>query len=507
MDFSKDILISYAHIDDESLMEGQKGWIEEFHRSLDIRLSQLLGEKPKIWRDLKLQGNDFFGDEIVDQFPYVALMVSILSPRYIKSEWCLKEVNEFTKACEKNIGTRVHNKSRIFKIVKTPVDFNEHPEAIRDVLGYEFYAIDEQSGRPREFGKLFGQESELAYWAKLDDVAHDISDLLHEIREAQSGESSSNGSESDKIKVYLAEVSSDMSEYRDNIKRELQDHNCTIYPVQPMPLQKDDYVRVAADMMKECELSVHLVGNNYGIVPEGTNKSIVVLQNDLSVDQSVRSNLKRLIWFPPMLATEDKRQKEFLDDLNSGGGENNTTELLETSIEDFKFTIHNHLERIREARHSNEKTEEVTVEEPIANDPGGPAMVYLICDQRDLDHITELEDHLFDQGFDVVVPVFEGEESQIRLDHQDNLIACDAVLIYYGEGNELWMRSKHRELMKIAGYGRTKPLECKGVYLAPPQNERKARFRAHDAIIIDGMDGLKEENLAPYIAKLKALKG
>ena len=60
MDFSKDILISYAHIDDESLMEGQKGWIEEFHRSLDIRLSQLLGEKPKIWRDLKLQGNDFF---------------------------------------------------------------------------------------------------------------------------------------------------------------------------------------------------------------------------------------------------------------------------------------------------------------------------------------------------------------------------------------------------------------------------------------------------------------
>jgi len=104
------------------------------------------------------------------------------------------------------------------------------------------------------------------------------------------------------------------------------------------------------------------------------------------------------------------------------------------------------------------------------------------------------------------VPVFEGEDKQLRLDHQDNLIACDAVMIYYGEGNELWMRSKHRELMKIAGYGRTTPLQCKGVYLAPPFSERKSRFRAHDAIIIDGKDGVKEENLLPYLTKLNQLR-
>ena len=29
-----DIFISYAHIDDESLDEEQKGWISKFHRSL-----------------------------------------------------------------------------------------------------------------------------------------------------------------------------------------------------------------------------------------------------------------------------------------------------------------------------------------------------------------------------------------------------------------------------------------------------------------------------------------
>ena len=48
-----EIFISCAHIDDQVLTEGQKGWITQFHRVLDTRLSQLLGVKSKIWRDSK----------------------------------------------------------------------------------------------------------------------------------------------------------------------------------------------------------------------------------------------------------------------------------------------------------------------------------------------------------------------------------------------------------------------------------------------------------------------
>ena len=43
MSFENDIFISYAHIDDVALIEGQKGWISSFHRALEIRLGQLLG--------------------------------------------------------------------------------------------------------------------------------------------------------------------------------------------------------------------------------------------------------------------------------------------------------------------------------------------------------------------------------------------------------------------------------------------------------------------------------
>ena len=63
-----DIFISYAHLDDESLDEDQKGWITKFHRVLQVKLSQLLGESPTIWRDQKLSGSDIYDDKIVNEF-------------------------------------------------------------------------------------------------------------------------------------------------------------------------------------------------------------------------------------------------------------------------------------------------------------------------------------------------------------------------------------------------------------------------------------------------------
>jgi hypothetical protein len=177
MGFEDDIFISYAHIDNHPLTEGQEGWISDLHRALGIRLAQLRGETPKIWRDLKLQGNDYFGDTIVERFPKVALLVSVLSPRYVKSDWCVKELKEFYKAAATTGGVRVADKSRIFKVIKTPVERKQHPQEVQELLGYEFYQFD-QSGRPIEFSKIFGAEAERNYWTKVNDLAYDIKQML-----------------------------------------------------------------------------------------------------------------------------------------------------------------------------------------------------------------------------------------------------------------------------------------------------------------------------------------
>ena len=128
--------------------------------------------------------------------------------------------------------------------------------------------------------------------------------------------------------------------------------------------------------------------------------------------------------------------------------------------------------------------------------------IYLTCDSRDLDAVPDLEDYLFDQGFEVIVPIFEGDESEIRLDHQENLKSCDAALIYYGSGNELWLRSKTRDLLKVAGFGRATPLNNKAVYIGSPTNSRKDRFRSHDSVVIKGGEPFDPAVLNDFIQQI-----
>ena len=68
MNFAQNLFISYAHIDDQPLTPGEKGWITRFHASLKAILSMRMGREAKIWRDEKLQGNDVFSNEIVARF-------------------------------------------------------------------------------------------------------------------------------------------------------------------------------------------------------------------------------------------------------------------------------------------------------------------------------------------------------------------------------------------------------------------------------------------------------
>ena len=73
-----------------------------------------------------------------------------------------------------------------------------------------------------------------------------------------------------------------------------------------------------------------------------------------------------------------------------------------------------------------------------------------------------LEDYLFDQGLEVCLPAFDGDDADAAALHQDNLLTCDAVLVYYGAAPKAWVDIKLRELLKAAGYGRETPIRGAG---------------------------------------------
>ena len=524
MSFENDVFISYAHIDDMALIEGQKGWISSFHRALEIRLGQLLGRTPRIWRDPKLQGNDVFADRLVDRLPGVAILVSIVSPRYLKSDWCLRELREFIKATSQTGGVRIGHKARVFKIVKTPVPLEQQGPELQHMLGYEFYTADPVTGRPKELSQTGDAEVQRLYWGKLDDLAHDLTELLETLEKSGAGAGAASvaaakpaasmsiapilpgtpqvssgakvtASAAGERSVYLAETTYDLREKRDAIRRELLAQGLVVLPAQPLPHVVDECEQAIREALAPTVLSIHLVGRNYGLIPEGSTQSTIVMQNELAIERAAAGNYPRLIWIPEKLESEDERQLKFIEHLQTDTRIHQGADILQTTFEEFKAAVNR---RLVEPEEEKEEPAEV----PGTDGDNPLVRIYLVADRRDEGSPSALADYLYEQGFEVILPVFEGEEAQIRKDHEENLSVCDAVLFYYGEGNELWLRQKLREVQKSAAFGRKKPIVIKAIYVAPPDSPSKAKFRTREAMVIDQRAPFDPAVLSEFISQL-----
>ncbi len=500
MSFENDIFISYAHIDDQPLVEGQKGWISSFHRALEIRLAQLMGRAPSLWRDPKLQGNDIFSDRLVQRLPGVALLVCILSPRYVRSDWCMRELSEFMKATEETGGLRIGDKARVFKIVKTPVPLGQQPEQFQGLLGYDFYTVDPEIGRARELSQTGDAESQRLYWLKLDDLAHDIAESLERMDRGASLETMAPANSKT---IYLAETSFDMRDERDVVRRELLGHGHVVLPDRPLPLVGREFEDTVREQLSRSDLSIHLIGRNYGLIPEGARESIVVMQNELAIERGASKGFARLVWLPPGLASEEEKQLQFIDRLQTDVRIQAGADILQTPLEDFKGVVLQRLQPPPEEPASAEKTERAEADAEADEEAGGLVRIYMIYDQRDGEAPQPLEDYLFQQGFEVIVPVFDGDEAQVRRDHEESLSICDGVLLYYGTANELWLRRKLREIQKSAAFGRKRPITGKAIVVAPPESVTKQRFRTHEALVIDQQAGFDPKPLQNFLSQLR----
>ena len=513
MDFDGDAFISYAHLDDVALVEGRKGWVSNLHRALEVRAAQLLGKTPAIWRDPKLHGNDLFEETLVERLRRVAVLVTVVSPRYVRSEWTLRELKEFWEAAERQGGIGVQDRARVFKVIKTPVPLERTPLELQGLLGYEFFTVDPNTGKVRELDEVFGPEAHRDFWLKLDDLAHDLCALLEELesRTTEEGEEpvtrarptssilSSPQGRPDRPAVFLAYATSDLRDERDALQRELQQHGFPVLPDQAFPLVADEAEAMIRESLARSRMSIHLIGKNYGIVPEGGMQSLVELQHDLATERSRQGGFSRLLWIPRELQVEDPRQLRVIDDIRMDPRIKEDADVLETWFEDLRTVAMDWLER------------EVTRGTPSAAAPdlprtaltdGVPPHLYIMAEQRDSERILPWVDPLFEEGFEVQCPVFDGDEAELREYHEENLITCDGVLILYGSGNEIWVRRKLREIQKSPGYGRTKPLPVTAVCLLGPPSPEKDRFRTHEAMVMPQWEGYERGPLEAFIQRV-----
>jgi TIR domain-containing protein len=511
----QDAFISYTHDNNLPLDENGKGWVDNFHQHLDVQLRQYTGRKVAIWRDPQLSGNAELLRALRDRIQGSDALVVILSPGYLNSEWCMSELQEFCTLANQTDGLHLNGKSRIFAVVKLPPDDGHYPTEIEKQLRYDFFEPNANTKRPDEFrGDLRNRDER--YWLKLQQLAWDLKELLREKgrlpqrvapgRNLFSGSTPTNGNAaSAKKTIYLAETTADLAEQRRQIKEELKLHNYNVVPEEPLPYVLEDYREQVNKNLSQAIASINLVGRTYGIIPDGAgDRSILRLQLDLANEfAGSRPGFKRLIWMPDGWEASDNRMGQLLQELKMLTDRHTGFEFLQTSLEEFKTLMHNRL------------TVNLNGHAPKTNAtaaPGNRLKVYLICDRRDISDAKPLINYLQkERHYDVVLPEFEEIEGEMPLSvlHQQSLLECDGVIVYWGHANSRWANSKKADLEKHAGMEKTeespriRPLRAKTFYVAEPPDELKDVFYPPTAPVIRPTGEFDPSLLSSFVSDLE----
>ncbi len=493
MAFEQDLFISYAHIDNEPIPP-YEGWISRFHEALEAFVSMRMGGRVNIWRDGKLSGNDVFSDEIIDQFAKTAILVSILSPRYVQSEWCSREMHEFCEAANQSLGVVVNNKSRVIKVIKTPVEGEETlPEIARQVLGYPFYTM-EKGKAPLELDPAFGDEFAQAFNRKVGQLAWDIKELLEKIRSGSGPAAEPLDSQSALPKVFLAECSYSRAQEREKIESELKAFGYQVVPSTMIPKDEDGHETAVRELLADCQLSIHLIGDSYGAVPDGpSRKSGVVIQNELAAETCRTSGLKRLIWLPGTTKPDDQSQRDFVEALHSDESAQYGADLITGDFEHFKTAIHSTLRALKQ-------------QDKPAEDAGASGnLVYLICNQADRKQTVAMRKWLRQNGIDVETPAFEGDAEAVRKTNERLLARCSGLIVYYGSGSEAWKRSIDDDLKKIFAYRKGRELKARITYLAdPPTADKEDMVDMEEPNLVTGYGNFEGSGLSEFVDRMTA---
>ncbi len=299
-----------------------------------------------------------------------------------------------------------------------------------------------------------------------------------------------------KAAIYLAECAYDRRDERELLAAELKMRGYHVLPENQLPRDEAGYATEVSRLLAECALSIHLVGNIYGGVPDGPGEeSAVMLQNDLAIERSRSAGLPRIIWLREGTRSEHPLQQRFIENLLGNADTQFGADLITGAFESLKETTRATLRKLEafEPRRT-----------PLLKD--APKMIYIICDERDRDSTIPLRKFLKAEGFDSRIPVFVGDSNTVRVANQEALLECDAAIIYYGAGDETWKRTVDNELRKVKGYRPDKPLPPVSLYLSGPETADKKELLELENNLLDGLQGFVETLKQPLLRMLRQVQ-
>jgi TIR domain len=460
-----DIFISYARDDDlppPDKPDG-KGFVTFLHEWVGYEFRDLGPERPKIWRDTKrISDGAQFTPEIEDALKQASILLVVLSPNWMASTWCKRELDTFATLHGPD-GLR----ERIIVVGKRYIDPDKRPSLLQGQSGYAFFARSEDpeeiAGDLEFFAR--GGVQDNRYWDRLKALAAYL--LNRRILPPQQPMYPPTGRT-----IYVAKPASDMRAGYDRIVAELVGKGHTVVPDPATDIPLNSAVAVVDAALSDAEIAVHLVGERGGDTPEG-QLPMVSLQLGRSAAKEAKDGAKfhRLIWAPglwtiPPDANSPAREitRHPVDVLTKFDRQLPTDKIEGDSLSKFVDFLNQHLVAITPLK---------SLPTELSSLAGGDARLYLYHSQEDSEYALNLAQALQQRKLETLLPAFEGPESEIKSFNGKQLAECDAVVLCWASASEVWVRAQASALRNWHDLGRKQQFSYRAVVAAPPTGSRK----------------------------------
>ena len=509
--YEADVFISYARLDDKPVMGEPFGWVAQLHTELVNQLPVYLGAEAQIWRDQEeIRNNEDFTKKISRQLENSATFIAILSESFINREWCLREVEEFTAHAHKRFGVYIDgDKKRLFSVERMPVSRDMLPSQLTGTTTYRFF----ENGRILR--PSVNAQHRAKYLANVEDLLIDISKVLKLLAKSAKGGAAAPaaaGSAPQGQTVYLAQTTSSLDDQAAEMRRDLTERGFRVLPQGDLPNRAGKLREEVSAALEQCALSIHLVGEDYGFVPEGeAAKSNLWMQHDLALEKAKGGDFTCLVWVAGTGMPKDGRQRAFLTYLEEDDTAQRHMDLLRNcGLEELKAETYEMLAKLaadKLKRETAARTAAARPPAPVAAAPASaavafdePPLVYIMCEaaSRKAPALLALTKHLLAKGYD---PVFlEGASGEAAVQqHVENLNSCDACLIYHDQASDDWLAQKLGDLRKYLR-GRARPVLARAIYHAGAGEPAETNA----AIVLNGAGGFAPEQMEPFTQKIDA---
>ena len=480
--FKCDVFVSFAHLDDVAIGNNPP-WVSSFAGDLKKVLRMRLGVREDAGLHVYFTGHSsletgaHLETTLMETAGSSAIFVAVTSPAYVVEDaWTMRELFAFQQATA--------GEGRVFAIEHSPLDSNdEYPASLRDVKRMPFW----QRHPEREIPVTMASGSE-AYLQTLLDLAEQIRKQLKRMREEQKAASASAvpavaaanvipaaERSGEGRTILLAQVTDDLDDDREQVRRYVEQYGVTCLPEGVYPQGGEAFTAALDADLARADAYVQLLGRTRARRPP----DMPLGYDRLQFERAVKSGLPILQWLrpdvDPVTVTDPEHAK-----LLSG------EHVMRIGLEAFKADVVKRLSK-----------------PPAAPPQSSPEQfIFINADGSDIKIAEDLRQQFKGANLTAAVPILQGSSEDVRLDLEENIVECDALVMVYGETTPVWVRGQLRLYSKLK-HRRREPLKTLAIYIGPPGSKPDIGMDLPEVRRIDYREGAAAESLRQLLAGIR----